>query len=111
MAEALIDFENAMERLGDDKEFLIELLNELIEQVNSSQDSLKAAVEEKNYDELRFVAHGLKGAAANLDVSRMARIFKSLEDMGAQNNTDGAENLIKEAEESNKELAVFLENI
>ena len=55
MVKKVIDWETAIERLGGDKEFLIELLNELVEQIDQSLPDLKTAIEQK---ELTYSSRG-----------------------------------------------------
>jgi len=108
MSENLIDYDEAVERLGGDEEFLIELLNELVEQVNENYDTLKSAIVDTNYDELKAIAHGLKGAAANLNVTRMATHFMKLESMGSNQTIDGANEVLAKLSEDRDELVLFL---
>ncbi|HGY57199.1 MAG TPA: Hpt domain-containing protein [Caldithrix abyssi] len=111
MQEKLIDFEMAMERLGGDKEFLVELLEELIQQVDESLPDIKQAVQTKSFTELRSLAHGLKGASANLNADRMASALKQLENMGLEGSVDGAEEYIEIVEVANNKLREYLQNI
>ncbi len=111
MQEKLLDFEMAMERLGGDKEFLVELLGELIQQVDESLPEIKQAVQTKKFAELRSLAHGLKGASANLNADRMAAALKRLEDMGQDGSVDGAEEYIELVEVANNQLREYLQNI
>ena len=104
MEKQLLDLETALERLGGDKEFLIELLEELVQQIDQTLPDLKKAIEEKNYDEVRSMAHGMKGAAANLGADKAMDIFLKLEMMGKDHNLDGAMEALAIAEQLNNEL-------
>jgi HPt (histidine-containing phosphotransfer) domain-containing protein len=108
MAEKLLDFNEALERLGGDTEFLTELLHELLSQIDQNFEELKKAVNEKNYAELKSLSHSLKGASANLNVTRMASRFLMLEDLGASQSTDGANDVLNLIAEDRKELKSFL---
>jgi len=44
MSEKLLDYREALERLGGDEEFLKELLDELISQIDENIESLKETV-------------------------------------------------------------------
>ena len=90
MAEKLIDFEEALERLGGDEDFLNELLHELLEQLDQNFEEIRRAINSKNYEDLKSLSHSLKGASANLNVKRMASRFLILEDLGASKSVDGA---------------------
>ena len=75
MSEKLLDYKEALQRLGDDEQFLNELLVELIYQVDENVGKIKEAIKNEDYDNLKSLAHSLKGASANLNVTRMAAHF------------------------------------
>ena len=108
MTQQLFDYKQALERLGGDEEFLNELLEELVTQVDESLVSLKQAIVSKDYQNLKNLSHSLKGASANLNVSRMASHFLELEDLGLENKTDGATDLLNLVAKDRNELKQFL---
>ena len=91
MSGKLLDYQEALDRLGGDEEFLNELLQELLIQIDQNFNEIKLAIENKNFEELKLISHSLKGASANLNVTRMANHFLNLEDIGSSNSTKGAE--------------------
>ncbi|MHB2156434.1 Hpt domain-containing protein [Calditrichota bacterium GD2] len=109
MEKKIIDWETAIERLGGDKEFLVELLNELVDQIEQSLPELKTAIEQNAFEEVRSVAHGLKGAAANLGADKISAKFYELEVMGKEEKLDGAlgvyNEIVQMYEELKQELA------
>jgi HPt (histidine-containing phosphotransfer) domain-containing protein len=111
MTETFFDYAEALERLDNDEEFLLELLNELVDQIDESLPDLKSAIEEKDHDSLRAVAHSIKGAAANLNVNEMAEVYFELEKLGRDGSTNGADSLLEQAIELNEKLREFLKNI
>jgi HPt (histidine-containing phosphotransfer) domain-containing protein len=111
MAETFFNYEEALERLDGDEEFLLELLNELAEQVDESWPMLEEAVDSKDFDNLRATAHSIKGAAANLNVEKMADAFFGLETLGRSNSLTGVEDLLKQAKTYHELLRDFLKNI
>lgn len=111
MVKKVIDWETAIERLGGDKEFLIELLNELVEQIDQSLPDLKTAIEQKNYSDVRSIAHGLKGAAANLGADKISAKFYELETMGKEKKLDGALDKFNEVLQMNEELKKELASV
>lgn len=110
MAQPLFDYNKALERLGGDGEFLNELLTDLVIQIDENIENLRQAIKNKNYKDLKTLSHSLKGASANLNVSRMATHFLQLEDLGAGNNTEGAIDLLDQVTEDRNELEQFLNN-
>jgi len=110
MAQKLFDYHLALERLGGDEPFLNELLLELIEQVDDTLDSIKQAIAKEDYENLKTLAHSLKGASANLNVSRMASHFLQLEGLGLENSIEGAMDLIELVSKDRNELEAFLKS-
>ncbi|MGD9900755.1 MAG: Hpt domain-containing protein [Calditrichaceae bacterium] len=111
MTKVLIEFDEALERLDQDKEFLITLLNELLIQIDESWDGLLTSVAESDYAKLRYISHSIKGAASSLGVVGMAEIFSQLEDMAAMNSASDAPELLRVVESQKAELIEFLHNV
>ena len=108
MAQKLFDYNLALERLGGDEQFLNELLMDLIEQIDDTLDNIKQAIAEEDFDNLKTLSHSLKGASANLNVSRMASHFLQLEGLGMENTVDGASDLIELVTKDRNDLEAFL---
>ncbi|MCB0282067.1 MAG: Hpt domain-containing protein [Calditrichae bacterium] len=108
MAEKLLDFNEALDRLGGDAEFLTELLYELLSQIDQNFSEIKNAIVEKKFDELKSLSHSLKGASANLNVNRLASRFLALEDLGAAKSVEGANEILELIAQDKNELKVFL---
>ena len=107
----LINYEGALDRLGGDREFLAELLEEMIKQVDMQFQALNEAVEKLDYKKLHQTAHGLKGASANLDITRLFHLFKELEKQGADENIHGAQEILENIASSKKELRTFVDTL
>lgn len=110
MSEKLLDYKEALERLGDDSDFLNELLLELISQVDKSFEKFKTAIENNDYSSLKSLAHNLKGASANLNVTRMSTHFFDLEKLASSESCKGAQNILKLVAQDKIELEEFLKN-
>jgi HPt (histidine-containing phosphotransfer) domain-containing protein len=108
METKLIDLDVAVERLGGDREFLFELLNEMVGQLDETIENLETAISASEYTDVRSIAHGMKGAASNLGADRITDYFKELEDKGASENLDGAEVLIEKIRTTHKDMVEFL---
>jgi len=107
----LINYDGALERLGGDSEFLAELLGEMIVQIDEQFDMLKEAVKNLDYKSLHQTAHGLKGASANLDITRLFHLFQELEEQGNSQSLNDADSILTKIESSNKELRTFVDNL
>lgn len=95
MVTKLIDFEVALNRLGNDEEFLLEMLDELIIQFDESIPDLHAAITNSDFANVRMLAHSMKGASSSLGADRIADYFQQLEKKGSDQNLDGADELME----------------
>jgi PAS domain S-box-containing protein len=102
----LVDWNDAMETVGGDRDLLCELLEVFLTERESMIDEIRRALESENSQELRRTAHALKGALNHLGAAPVARLAAELETAGVTNSWTGtAETLIK-LEESTKQLTI-----
>jgi len=95
VVKKLIDFEVALNRLGNDEEFLLEMLDELMTQFDESIPDLHNAITNSDFANVRMLAHGMKGASSSLGADRIADYFQLLEKKGSDQNLDGADELME----------------
>jgi HPt (histidine-containing phosphotransfer) domain-containing protein len=69
----------ALERVGEDKEFLVELIEGFIESLPEVLDALDSSVDEKEPQQLLSKAHSLKGSLLNLGAQASADVAYQLE--------------------------------
>lgn len=91
MSEPILDLEDFLDRVQDDKELLLELLDIYEEDYGSKRIALTKAVAEKNYEDIRGIAHSLKGASGNISAKAVREIFCILEEKGKKCDLTGAE--------------------
>lgn len=84
MNKDVIDFDEAIERVEDDIDLLIELLEVFLEDCPGKMKAMRLAAEQKDFPRLRDLAHSMKGAAANISVKKMREIFLAFENMGEE---------------------------
>jgi len=82
MSEDLLDVNEFMERVQDDKELLLELLDIFLADYMEKRKTLQEAVDGQDFEQIKGVAHSLKGASGNISAKSMCEIFSSLEEMG-----------------------------
>jgi len=111
MNTTVMDYQSALERIGGDNEFLIELLDEMMLQLDDGVEIIKKAITELDFETLKRTAHGLKGAAANLEINHLAGLFKELEMLGGQGSVDGAERILQSIEQGRDDLENFISAI
>lgn len=111
MDEKLIDFEIALDRLGGDKEFLLELYDELNEQMNPTLEQIQSAVKISDFEQLRSVAHGMKGAASNLGADKLSVYFRQLEQLGSDKSVSGAQEIVDKIRQTHNEMLDYLKTL
>jgi len=88
-----IDFADALNRIGGDTSFLSELLTLYFEEYAEKKRHLEEAIARHEYVRVSELGHSLKGASANLSLSRLRRVAFSLETAGREKKIQ----LVKEA--------------
>ncbi|MCX7049554.1 MAG: Hpt domain-containing protein [Candidatus Sumerlaeota bacterium] len=84
-----MDVKEALERVGNDKELLIELFGMLEENLNEILPKLEAAIERSSAEEARSLSHRLKGSAANLSALALRQSASQIEQLAKQSDWAG----------------------
>ena len=106
----LLDYNKALARIGGDADFLKELLSDLADQIDDNVEILEKSIHGEDYENLKTLAHGLKGVSANLNVDRLAGHFYQLEQLAANKTTEGGPDLLKSILQDRAELGQFINN-
>jgi len=80
----------------DDPEFVVELLQEYLENTETDIKTLQIAAHANDAVTLAKTAHSLKGASGNVGAIRVAAMAKELESLGKNNATSEAITVIDE---------------
>ncbi|MEI7998887.1 MAG: Hpt domain-containing protein [Candidatus Omnitrophota bacterium] len=94
MAEDIIDLPDVLERVQDDKELLLELLDIFQEDFIVKRHDLGEALLTNDFSRIKEVAHSMKGSSGNISAKRMHATFIQLEQFAKQNDIVGVESLI-----------------
>jgi HPt (histidine-containing phosphotransfer) domain-containing protein len=109
---AVIDWENAMNQVGGDEDFLTEVLQDLLEESRSAKDEIKVAIEKKDWDTVKKAAHRIKGSASYLSCDEIKESALKLQDLGeaaCKNCGSKLENAIIDEFETYKSAFINLE--
>ena len=87
MRNDIVDMKELVDRGIDDKELIIELLEDFIKDFVEKRNQLIKELEQKNYERVKDITHGLKGSAGNLSIKSMHTCFMLIEYL-ANNNED-----------------------
>ena len=94
-----------------DKEVIVEIIDLFFEEYPERIESLKNAIRQKNYDELKSTAHGLKGVISHFHAEDARALAKSLEDMGANQDMTEAEPTFNKLKEKTSNMLEELKEI
>jgi len=78
----VLDEEVAMAQVCGERDFLLELLNDLLGEEEKMMGDLRKALEENDISNYWKHAHGIKGAAANLGCAALSESAKTAEMTG-----------------------------
>lgn len=86
MGSGVIDWDKAMEQVGGDVDFLKEVLNDLLNESESAQSDMDAALADKpsaeNFSKIQKAAHRIKGSASYLCCEDLRVVSLKLQDAG-----------------------------
>lgn len=100
--------DEALERLGGDRDFLVELLGDLLEVAGSEISQLREALESEDEQVSIRSAHSIKGAAANLSAVRLSGIAREIEITCRDGRLKEARGMVDGLEEALEELREHL---
>ena len=99
-----MDFNALAENLGLEKDEYIELVELFIETGKPQLIELNGAVEKKNGDHIRKIAHSLKGASGNLGLMEIYEESKKMEEQSSSQN-------YRELAESIEKIECFMKTL
>jgi two-component system, sensor histidine kinase and response regulator len=109
--EPALDLLSALPRFGDDMGFFTEMLIEFVAQLDQQSQKLRDALHADNMEEISRLAHNLKGAASNFDAENLVKCAKELEIQSKKGDRSGIETLIKNIEDQNQQLRMYLSTL
>jgi HPt (histidine-containing phosphotransfer) domain-containing protein len=108
--ENFISWEDSVARVGGEEEFLIELLNDLKEMIKENLKKTKSYIREKNYHEIRELAHSMKGASGNLGLNTLYDTTLNLENNAKEENLEKINEYFRNLEQDYINLNILLDN-
>jgi two-component system sensor histidine kinase/response regulator len=85
-----VDARELLERIGDEREFLAELVNTFRDDFPKQLEAMTIALNDGNATQLALAAHSLKGALSNLAAPRAAGLAAGVESAGKSGDLPGA---------------------
>ena len=102
----LVDWNQALETVGGDKDLLVEIISVFLAEQNNMLGEVETAIREQDAKELRRSAHALKGALNHLGSAAVAQIAAELERNGEQNELGKSERVLEDLQTKLEYLTV-----
>ncbi|MFW6140652.1 MAG: Hpt domain-containing protein [Acidobacteriota bacterium] len=99
-----IDLDQVMERVGQDRDFLFDLLKIYREEFTEKLKSLEQSIAERKYNSIQELGHYLKGSSANLGLIDLQKVSFSMECAGKEKDIKKAQKALKNL---NKEFDIL----
>ncbi len=104
MSDDIIDLPDVLERVQDDKELLLELLDIYQEDFLIKREALAEAITKKDFAKIKEVAHSMKGASGNISAKRLYATCLQLEQQAKEGNSVGLEDSLKTIDSQFEEI-------
>jgi HPt (histidine-containing phosphotransfer) domain-containing protein len=102
---AVMDVDQALQRLGNDEELLRDIIQVYLEDAPGMAKKIHAAVEGDDANGLQRAAHSLKGLASTLSAHELVDVAYRLEHIAATRNLADAEKTAAEVDQRVDELS------
>ena len=104
MSDEVLHLEEFLERVQNDKNLLLELLDIFIEDFYQKRKLMDEAVSTNDYEQIKRISHSLKGSSGNISAKSLRAILLKFESMGKNNNLAGVDEVLLNIDEEFKKL-------
>jgi len=104
MSDEILDLDELKERVQDDIELLLELLDIFSEDYKEKRKLLTESLENNDLEQLKSLAHSLKGASGNISAKQIRERFIELEEMGRAGDISGGGDVLTNLDSQYAEL-------
>jgi len=105
MSSEVLDLQEALERVQDDKELLLELFDIFQEDYIEKRKILDEKSKENNFEDLKNIAHSLKGASSNISAKKVYASFSQLEIIAPEGEVEKINGLLGKIDVEYEELS------
>lgn len=92
---AIVHLEEALEQMGDDPELLQEIVDIFMEGTPDLLESTGQAIAAGDVDQVRMLAHSMKGSASNICAVTFVETARKLEYLAHDGSLEGAAELLE----------------
>ena len=104
MNEQVLDLDEFLERVQDDKDLLVELLDIFVGDYLEKRKLMGEAVTKKDFETIKSISHSLKGASGNISAKALRESFIKFEQISKNNDLTGAAELLTGMDKQFSEL-------
>ena len=108
MSEAIIDLKEFLERVQDDRDLLVELLDIYQEDFTEKRKNLEVGVQKKDFDQIKSVAHSLKGSSGNISAKPLHACFLKIEQLAKSSDANGMLEVLGQIDKHFVELQAYV---
>lgn len=95
MDNTVLDVPEFLERVQDDKELLLELLDIFVEDFNQKRSLLESVITASDFEHIKSIAHSIKGASGNVSAKLVREVIIQIEEMAENNDVSKGAELLK----------------
>lgn len=95
MEEEILDLKEVLERVQDDRELLLELLDIFFEDYPKKIQEMRKSLRANNVSQVQDLAHSMKGASGNISAKKIYASFLTIEQMAKNNNLKAVEETLR----------------
>lgn len=99
MSDEILDLEEVLERVQDDKDLLVELFDIFQQDYGEKRPALSAFLTAKELNRFRDTIHSIKGAAGNISAKALAVLCARLERLAEQQQAEDLPALLEELDQ------------
>lgn len=85
---ACISWDEALETVNGDKEFLLEVFDDLVTELSTAKEEISAAISRRDFEAVMKSAHRVKGSASYLACHPLKDCAYKLQQLGHNGSTD-----------------------
>ena len=106
MSEEIIDLKEFLERVQDDRDLMMELLDIYQQDFAEKRKVFNGALAKKDFEQIKAVAHSLKGSSGNISAKTMHASWLKVEQLAKSNDANGIPEVLKQIDQ----LFIQIEN-
>lgn len=105
MNDDVFDLDEFLERIQNDRALLLELLDIFIDDFQQKRKSIDQAVVKKDYEQMRRLAHSVKGSAGNISAKSLRTAFIQFETMAKNSDLTGIDAILTNIDQEFKKFS------